>query len=236
MKNFISILLVVICTTSFSHSVEVLAAKIDSQKVAIVRAQIQIDNGEFIDAISYLAQATKQYPNTDVLFSLYGQALYENKQIIKAENKFRQALRINPLNTVAKSYIEVIRATNTASVSENTTQFKEISFDKIGDLVAMALAFLFASVLNRYLIKFSGWRFSRKSKLLFRQGDYDDFTDLLEIQIAHNALRPLRNSINFMLQHKNTEEAIHILSLYVNTEDNFQILKRMILQDVKKNG
>lgn len=232
MRSFIFILLSI---TFFFHNISAIAQKIDSQKVSIVKAQIKIDNGEFSEAIIYLSKATEEHPTADVLFALYGQALYENKQIVKAEEQFRQALRINPLNTVAKNYVEVIRATNTATVSENSIQFKAISFDKIGDLIAMALAFLLASILNRYLIKFSDWRFIRKSKILFIQGHYDDFTDLLEIQIGNNALKPLRNSITFMLQHKESDEAINILSLYVNTEDNFQILKRMILQDVKKN-
>jgi len=206
----------------------------DSKKVAIVKAQMQVEAGEFKAAIKYLAKVTQSYPNVDVLFALYGQALYEHKDITNAEIQFRKALTINPLNAVAKSYIELIRATNNATVSEKAQQFEEISFDKIGDLVAMALAFLVASILNRYLLRFSAWRFSRKSKTLFIQGHYDDFTDLLEIQIANSALKPLRQSVNFMLQHKDPEEAIEILELYVNTEDNFQVLKRMILQDVKR--
>lgn len=207
----------------------------DSLKVAIVKAQINVEAGEFKKAETYLAKATMHYPKNDVLFALYGQALYESKQFKDAELKFRQALQINPLNSVAKSYIEVIRATNSATISENAKQFEEISFDKLGDLVAMAFAFLLASVMNRYLMRFTEWRFERKSKTLFLKGDYDDFADLLELQISNNSLKPLRHSLNFMLQHKSTDEAINILDLYVNTEDNFHVLKRMIQQDDKKN-
>jgi len=236
MKNFIFILLIVTCMVEVGYSKDAYAKKVDSQKVAIVKAQIQIDNGDFIVAIAYLAEATQQHPNADMLFSLYGQALYENKEIIKAEIQFRQALSLNPLNTVAKSYIEVIRATTTATISENTTLFKAISFDIVGDLIVLALAFLCASILRRYIITLNAWRFSRKSKNSFIQGDYDDFSDLLEIQIANNAMKPLRNSVVFMLENKQPDEAINILSLYVNTENNFQILKRMILQNVERNN
>ncbi|PCI62797.1 MAG: hypothetical protein COB35_02550 [Gammaproteobacteria bacterium] len=206
----------------------------DSKKVAIVKAQMQVEAGEFTSAIKYLAKATAEHPNVDVLFALYGQALYEHKDISLAEVQFRQALKINPLNTVAKSYIELIRATQDATTSEKSKQFTDISFDKIGDLIAMALAFLVASIINRYLITLSAWRYSWKSKMLFLKGDFDDFTDLLEIQIANNSLKSLRHSLNFMLQHKSPEEVIEILELYVNTEDNFKILKRMIIQDAKR--
>jgi len=207
----------------------------DSLKVAIVKAQISVEAGEFKQAEKYLEQATLHYPDNDVLFALHGQALYESKQFSEAELQFRQALQINPLNSVAKSYIEVIRATNSATISEQAKQFEEISFDKLGDLIAMAFAFLLASVMNRYLMRFTEWRFERKSKTLFLKGDYDDFADLLELQISNNSLKPLRHSLNFMLQHKSTDEAINILDLYVNTEDNFHVLKRMIQQDAKKN-
>ncbi|SFB98675.1 tetratricopeptide repeat protein [Pseudoalteromonas denitrificans] len=208
----------------------------DSVKVAIVKAQINVEAGEFDKAKDYLAKATLEYPNNDVLFALYGQALYESKQFKEAELKFRYALQINPLNSVAKSYIEVIRETNTATISEKAKQFEDISFDKIGDLIAMAFAFLLASIMNTYLIRFSEWRFEKKSKSLFLKGDYDDFADLLELQIGSNSLKPLRHSLSFMLLHKSSEEALNILELYVNTDENFQVLKRMIKQDVKKSN
>jgi len=207
----------------------------DSLKVAIVKAQISVEAGEFKKAEKYLEQATLHYPDSDLLLVLYGQALYESNQFKAAELKFRLALQINPLNTQAKILIQEIRAINSAAISENAKQFEEISFDKLGDLIAMALAFLLASVMNRYLIRFTEWRFERKSKTLFLKGDYDDFADLLELQISNNSLKPLRHSLNFMLQHKSTDEAVNILDLYVNTEDNFHVLKRMIQQDAKKN-
>lgn len=227
MKWFLIFLTLLLCTGVHSvHSAQ-------SKRVAIVKAQMQIEAGEYQAAIDFLTQATQEHPS-DVLYALYGQALYENKQIAEAEVKFRFALKINPLNNVARTYIERIRATNNAAVSEQTQLLEAISFDKIADLITMAFAFLLASVLNRYLIQLSQWRFSRKSKSLFIKGEYDDFTDLLEIQIANNTLKMLSRSLNFMLQHKSPDEAIEMLELYVNTEENLQILKRMILQNVKR--
>ena len=71
-----------------------------SPKVAIVEAQILIESGEYEEAIRYLENATVQYPGNDMLLSLYGDALYENKQIAEAEVAFRRALEINPLNAL----------------------------------------------------------------------------------------------------------------------------------------
>ena len=67
-----------------------------------------------------------------------------------------------------------------------------------------------------------------RSKRLFVVGQYDDFTDVLEIQLGENNLYPLRRSLDFMLAHKSPEESADILSRYVNREDNLNTLIRMI--------
>ena len=81
-----------------------------SPKVAVVEAQILIDSGEYEEAIEYLETAIQWHPNNDMLLSLYGDALYENRQILEAEVAFRRALEINPLNALAARRIEVIRS------------------------------------------------------------------------------------------------------------------------------
>jgi tetratricopeptide (TPR) repeat protein len=99
-----------------------------------VQAQRIIDEGEFQQAIEYIEQYLPQYPDSDPLLALYGEALYENKQISEAEEVFRRALEINPLNALAARRIEVIRAINDASVSEQAQQLEEITLDKVFDL------------------------------------------------------------------------------------------------------
>ncbi|GGF79527.1 tetratricopeptide repeat protein [Alteromonas lipolytica] len=199
-----------------------------SPRVAIVEAQIMIDSGEYKEAIEYLEAAIIEYPTNDTLLALYGSALYENKQISEAEVAFRRALEINPLNAMAADQIEVIRFISNASVSEKAQQIEELTLDKLFDLIAMAMAFALGTMMSKYLRKFSDWNFMRRSRKLFRKGDYDDFVDLLEIQLSTNELKPLRGSIHFMQQHMSEEEITTLLNRYVNTEDNLHTLSRMV--------
>lgn len=199
-----------------------------SPKVAIVEAQILIDQGDIESAIELLKNANQQFPGNDMLLILYGDALYENKQMTLAEQAYMQALEINPLSPTAAKRIEVIRAISNASVSEKAQQLEELTLDKLFDLLAMALAFALGTVMSKYLRKFSDWNFMRRSRKLFLKGDYDDFVDLLEIQLSTNELKPLRKSIEFMQQHMAHEEIDRMLNRYVNTEDNLHTLTRMV--------
>ena len=199
-----------------------------SAKRAIVNAQIMIDKGEFKEAVAYLEKAVKQFPQDDVLLALYGDALFESKQMVEAEAAFRRALEINPLNTLAANRVETIRAISNAAVSEQAQQLEELTLDKLFDLIAMALAFALGSLLSRYVKRIGDWNFERRSRKLFLKGLYDDFVDMLEIQISTSELRPLRKSIEFMLQHMNEEQTLIMLNKYVNTEENLQTLTRMV--------
>ena len=203
-------------------------AAIASPRVAIVEAQIMIDGGEYKEAIQYLESAIIEYPGNDTLLALYGSALYENKQIAEAEVAFRRALEINPLNAMAAGQIEVIRFISNASVSEQAQQLEELTLDKLFDLIAMAMAFALGTVMSKYLRKFSDWNFMRRSRKLFLKGDYDDFVDLLEIQLSTNELKPLRRSIHFMQEQMSKDEIMTLLNRYVNTEDNLHTLTRMV--------
>lgn len=216
------------CVISLLLAITVQAQGVSSPKVAIVEAQILIDSGEYKNAIDHLDRATKQYPDNDILLALYGDALYENRQIVEAEVAFRRALEINPLNALAARRIEVIRSISDASVSEQAQQLEELTLDKLFDLIAMAMAFALGTVLSKYLRKFTDWNFMRRSRKLFLKGDYDDFVDLLEIQLSTNELKPLRRSISFMQQHMTKDEILELLNRYVNTEDNLHTLTRMV--------
>ncbi len=209
-------------------SIGVSAQSAPSSKVAIVEAQLLLDSGEYSEAISYLESAIIDHPNNDILLSLYGDALYENKQIAEAEVAFRKALEINPLNALAARRIEVIRSISDASVSEKAQQLEELTLDKLFDLFAMALAFSLGTLMSRYIKKFGDWNFSRRSRRLFLNNDYDDFVDMLEIQLSTNELKPLRHSVEFMLQHMTVDEILTMLNRYVNTEEHLHTLTRMV--------
>ena len=197
-------------------------------RIIIVKAQQMIESGRLEEAIIYLEKARLAHANNDLILALYGQALYENKQISQAEMYFMAALKVNPLNTVAKSYIEVIRETSAASISEDLQQLEEVTWDKVGDLVVIAFAFMLGGTLNNLIKRISNSRFSLKSRRLFLKGYYEDFADVLEIQLSTNELRPLRHSLNFMLKHKSMDESIKILEHHVNSNSNLETLVRMI--------
>jgi len=204
------------------------APEVTSSRKANVYAQQLVEGGEFGEAIQFLERALEKFPEDDRLLSLYGQALYESRQIQRAEAAFREALRVNPLNTVAKTYVEVIRETDDATESRERQLFESVAWDKAGDVVVLAVGFFLGSILSGFYRRFNERRFVARSKRLFLVGQYDDFADVLEIQLAESSLRPLRRSLSFMLERKSMEESADILSKYVNSEDNLNTLLRMI--------
>ena len=211
----------------------ILAQDVSNQTRAYVLGERMIDAGKLKEASEYLKQATETHPDNDKLLALYGISLYRSHRIKDAEKVFRKALIINPLNKLAEGYVKVIRATTDASISEEDQRLKEVLYDKVGDGVVIFIAFLVATSVGSVFKYFSSRRFARRSRHLFVMGEYEDFADLLEIQLATNELSPLRDSVNFMLAHKTLAEAINILEHYVNTEDNLNTLKRMITLSAK---
>ena len=202
--------------------------ELDSARRATVYAQQLVDSGETTQAVQFLEQALAKFPGDDNLHTLYGEALWDAKEPERAEAAFRQALTINPQNTVAKNFVEVIRAIRNASVSEDVQLFESVVWDKVGDIAVLAIGFFLGSVLSGIFRKFTERRYAAHAKRLFKIGQYDEFADVLEIQLAENNLRPLRRSLAFMLENKSLDECIEIFSQYVNTEENLNTLTRMI--------
>lgn len=225
MKKLSIILLLCLSANAFAQT-ELNAPK--SPRMAIVVGQQMVDAGELEQAIPYLENASKLFPENDTVWALYGQSLYEAREIEKAENAFRRALVINPLNKVAKSFVEDIRETSAASVSLEYQKMQDITLDKLGDVIVLALGFLLASATGGIFAKLSARRFNRKTRRHFMVGQFEDFADLLEIQLSTNALKPLRESLEFMLVNKGLDESILILENHVNNEDNLATLIRMI--------
>ena len=210
--------------------------EITSSRAAIVYGEDLVEGGEFDEAIEFLDRATQVYPEDDRLLTLYGQALYESKQIRDAEEVFMRAMRLNPLNTVAKNYVDVIRGIKVARDSEQSQMFESVAWDKAGDVIVLAVGFFLGSMLNVAVRGFNERRILARSKRLFLIGQYDDFADNLEIQLGENNLRPLRHSLAFMLEHKTMAECLEILSSHVNTEENLQTLTRMIRKNESRQA
>lgn len=209
---------------------------------AVVRGQKYYEAGDYCSAIAYLTRATQKYqavtgPDRGELSILYtdlGRSIFENPEmdegvrLNRAEIEFMRALRADVQNQIASDYIDAIRTIKELSVSQGWSLFKEVAFDKAGDIAVFGLGFFFGSLLSTYVAGFRERQFISKSRKMFMVGQYDDFADLLEIQLTENNLRPLRNSLSFMLEHKSLEESSEILSKYVNSEENLSTLLRMI--------
>ena len=210
--------------------------EITSVRAAIVYSEDLIEGGEFEEAIAFLDRATQMFPEDDRLLTLYGQALYESKRIREAEEVFMRAMRLNPLNIVAKNYVDVIRGIKVARDSEQSQMFESVAWDKAGDVIVLAVGFFLGSMLSGAVRAFNEWRILSRSKRLFLIGQYDDFADNLEIQLGEHNLRPLRRSLAFMLEHKPLAECEEILSNYVNTEENLNTLTRMIRMNDRRRA
>ena len=104
--------------------------EVTSVRAAIVYSEDLIEGGEFDEAIAFLDRATQMYPEDDRLLTLYGQALYESRRIREAEEVFMRAMRLNPLNIVAKNYVDVIRGIKVARDSEQAQMFESVAWDK----------------------------------------------------------------------------------------------------------
>lgn len=207
-----------------------------SEKRVVVKAQKLIERGDFDAAEQLTKRAIEKFPQSDMIFALRGEAQYQAKDFEPAERNFMKALQINPLNTVAKKYIEEIRSTKEAAESVELAEWKSVARDKVGDFIVLVLGIWLGTTINTIGSRVARWRFRLRSKKLFLAGDYDDFADLLEIQLASNELKPLRESMAFMLRHKSLTDAIAILDEYVNSPDHLATFVRMLESDAKRIG
>ncbi|MER2490879.1 tetratricopeptide repeat protein [Catenovulum sediminis] len=220
--------------TGSLYQAENLDKYLKSEKRVVVQAQKFIEAGEFDSADKLTSLALRLYPKNDMIYALRGEALYQAKQFEPAEAMFMQALNLNPLNTVAKKYIEEIRTTSELSESVLSQEWKSVARDKVGDFIVLVIGIWLGTTLNTIGARIGRWRFRRHSKKLFLANDFDDFADLLEIQLASNELKPLRESMAFMLRHKSLDESIAILEEYVNRPDHLDTFIRMLKSDAKR--
>lgn len=224
------------CCISFASATESpdFSLHLKSSKRVIVQAQKLIESGDFDHANTLTELALVKYPNDDMIYALKGEALYLSKEFVPAENMFMQALQLNPLNTVAKKYIEEIRTTSELSESVLSAEWKSVARDKVGDFIVLVIGIWLGTTLNSIGARIARWRFRVRSKKLFLANEFDDFADLLEIQLASNELKPLRESMAFMLSHKSLQESIDILEEYVNRPDHLASFIRMLKSDAKR--
>ena len=200
----------------------------------VIQSQRSLDAGEYDSALKLLNLAITRNPNRADLYVLQGETLYKTNRLEEAETALRQALRLNPLDEVAKSYIEEIRTTEQAQLSTEWQEWMGIFRDKVGDFIvtflAFGCAFLAGSAIEPIKLKFRLYN----ARKMFDQGNYDEFLDLTEGLLDEERFAPLRSNFRFLLRQKEFDDARHILSKHVNTPDRLPTLLRILERENEK--
>lgn len=212
-----------------------LKKSISSFKRAIITVQKKIEVEDFTTAIALSDLGLVKYPARQVDFHLLkGEALYKNTSLDEAELELRKALKIDPMNDVARSYIEEIRDTQEAQTSTELAEWILIAKDKVGDFIvtflALFAAFLVNSAIEPLLLRIKLNR-ARKS---FEDGDYDAFTDLVEGLLDEENFTILRANFRIVLNLKGYDEARKILNAHVATMERLPTLLRILEREHEK--
>jgi tetratricopeptide (TPR) repeat protein len=205
-----------------------------NKNMAVIVLQKETDAGNYATAIAVGRLALLKFPDDELLYTAYGRVLLEALQLDEAEVALRTALRLNPKNVEARKLIEEIRATAEAQTSEAMAEWISIAKDKVGDFVVTFLA-LFAAFITSSLLSPVALRFKLvRARKDFEQGNYDDFTDLIEGLLDEENFVPLRANFRFMLAQKTYSEAQEILNKYVNTLERLPTLLRILKRENEK--
>lgn len=205
-----------------------------SDRLAVIVLQKTLESGDYPTVIALADRAIATFPNKDVLHALKGEAQYKANQLDEAEVTLREALKINPFNQVAKEYIETIRTTREAQTSASFAEWLAIAKDKVGDLIVTFLALFAALLMNSTIAPIVLRLKLRSARRAFENGDYDEFTDLIEGLLDEENFAPLRSNFRFLLERKSIEEAREILNTYVNTLDRLPTLLRILEREHEK--
>jgi tetratricopeptide (TPR) repeat protein len=205
-----------------------------NKNMAVIVLQKETDAGNYPTAIAVGRLAVQKFPNDELLYTAYGRALLEALQLDEAELALRTALQLNPKNVEARKLIEEIRATAEAQTSEEMAEWISIAKDKVGDFIvtflALFAAFITSSLLSPVILSFK----LRRARKSFEQGNFDDFTDLIEGLLDEENFVPLRANFRFLLAQKSYPEAQRILNKYVNTLERLPTLLRILERENEK--
>jgi len=212
-----------------------LSRAIMNDKIVTVFVQKRIELRDFKTAILVLDQALLKFPKKEAdFFTLKGEALYKMNELEAAEAEFRAALLINPLNPVAKAYVNEIRTTLEAQTSTAWAEFVSIAKDKFGDFVvtflALLTAFIFNSAFSPLWMRYRLFRARRA----FIAGDYDDFADAIEALLDQEDFKPLRDNFRILLRSNTYESMKDIFEHHIMTADRLPTLLRILERENEK--
>jgi tetratricopeptide (TPR) repeat protein len=212
-----------------------LSRAVTNDKIVTVFVQKRIELRDFKTAILVLDQALLKFPKREAdFFTLKGEALYKMNELEAAEAEFRAALLINPLNPVAKAYVNEIRTTLEAQTSTAWAEFVSIAKDKFGDFVVTFLALLTAFIFNAAFSPL--WMRYRlfRARRAFIAGDYDDFADAIEALLDQEDFKPLRDNFRMLLKSNTYESMKDIFEHHIMTADRLPTLLRILERENEK--
>jgi tetratricopeptide (TPR) repeat protein len=212
-----------------------LSRVITNDKIVTVFVQKRIELRDFKTALLVLDQALPKFPKREAdFFTLKGEALYKMNELESAEAEFRAALLINPLNPVAKAYVNEIRTTLEAQTSTAWAEFISIAKDKFGDFVVTFLALLTAFIFNAAFSPL--WMRYRlfRARRAFVAGDYDDFADAIEALLDQEDFKPLRDNFRILLRSNTYASMKEIFEHHIMTADRLPTLLRILERENEK--
>jgi len=212
-----------------------LSRAIMNDKIVTVFVQKRIELRDFNTAILVLDQALLKFPKREAdFYTLKGEALYKMNELEAAEAEFRAALLINPLNPVAKAYVNEIRTTLEAQTSTAWAEFVSIAKDKFGDFVVTFLALLTAFIFNAAFSPL--WMRYRlfRARRAFIAGDYDDFADAIETLLDQEDFTPLRDNFRILLKSNTYDSMKEIFEHHIMTADRLPTLLRILERENEK--
>ncbi len=206
-----------------------------SDKLVTVVVQKRMDLHDFATAILILDRALMVFPNKKAdFFTLKGEALYKQNRLELAEDEFRKALNINPLNPVAKGYVTEIRTTLEAQTSTALAEWISIAKDKLGDFVVTFLALFTAFAVNSLIAPITLRIRLMQARRSFEMGDYDDFADLLETLLDKEDFKPLRQNFRSLLRSGDYHDIRSIFEKHVMTLERLPTLLRILEREHEK--
>jgi tetratricopeptide (TPR) repeat protein len=206
-----------------------------NDKLVTVIVQKRMDLHDFDTAILVLDRALAVFPNKKAdFFTLKGESLYKQNRLELAEDEFRKALNINPLNPVAKGYVTEIRTTLEAQTSTALAEWISIAKDKLGDFVVTFLALFTAFAVNSLIAPIALRVRLMQARRSFEMGDYDDFADLLETLLDKEDFKPLRQNFRSLLRSGDYHEIRSIFEKHVMTLERLPTLLRILEREHEK--
>ena len=206
-----------------------------NDKIATVFVQKRIEIQDFDTAVLILDRALPRYPERVAdFYTLKGEALYKMNNLPGAEEQFREALKLNPLNPVAKAYVSEIRSTLEAQTSTAWAEFMSIAKDKFGDFVVTFLALLTAFIFNSAFAPL--WMRYRlfRARRAFASGDYDDFADAIEALLDQEDFSPLRENFRILLKSYSYITIKEIFEHHIMTADRLPTLLKILEREHEK--